>query len=159
MRKIRDQYLKDSSVTLILIGRETASRPFINSEIQASLWGDNPNGLLAVVTDDLYEYIYDASVCNCGTKVRIPVNHDLYLPDLVKKNREIERNSNRKSECHYSDSELYCSLISYSQFLDNPDYYIHDAYIKRTELDYNIAKKLDKSTPKIQKNIYSNLAN
>lgn len=158
MRKIRDDYLKDSSVTLVLIGRETAKRPFINSEIQASLWGDNPNGLLAVVTDDLYEDIYDISICKCGNKVRSPKEHDVYLPDLVRKNREIERNKDRENECHYSDSELYCSLISFSQFLEDPDYYIHEAYVKREELDYKIAKKLDESTPKIQKNILSDLA-
>jgi hypothetical protein len=39
MRKIREDYLGDSTVTVVLIGTETANRPFINSEIQASLWG------------------------------------------------------------------------------------------------------------------------
>lgn len=39
MAKIRQDHIVDSTVTLILIGKETYNRPFINSEIQASLWG------------------------------------------------------------------------------------------------------------------------
>ncbi|WP_227255785.1 TIR domain-containing protein [Bacillus thuringiensis] len=37
MHIIRENYLHDSTVTVVLIGWETAQRPFVNSEIQASL--------------------------------------------------------------------------------------------------------------------------
>lgn len=38
MRTIREDFLKDSTVTVVLIGTETKNRPFVNTEIQASLW-------------------------------------------------------------------------------------------------------------------------
>lgn len=52
MQRIRDLYLKDSSVTLVLIGRCTWARRFVDWEIQASLRQGatvTPNGLLGVV--------------------------------------------------------------------------------------------------------------
>lgn len=162
MRKIRDEYLKGSSVTLVIIGEETAQRPFINSEIQASLWGDNPNGLLGVVTDELYSKIYTDGTCsnaNCGCKVRVPSNHSYYLPELILKNREIDRNEDlTSSPCHFNDNQVYCGLTNFSTFISDPDKYINMAYDKRENLNYKIAKRLSKNTPKIQKNALSSLA-
>ncbi|QSX23453.1 TIR domain-containing protein [Priestia megaterium] len=162
MKKIRDDYLKDSTVTLVIVGEETSQRPFINSEIQASLWGSNPNGLLAVVTDELYTRIYRTGTCsggNCNCNVRIPQHHSLYLPELVYKNRDINRNNDLESvPCHYTDSQVYCSLTKFSDFIKNPDLYINEAFDKRSRLNYNIAKKLSKDTPKIQKNSLSTLS-
>ncbi|MDU3123999.1 MAG: TIR domain-containing protein, partial [Acinetobacter baumannii] len=57
MRKIREEYLADTTVTVVLIGRETAQRPFVNSEIQASLWGENPAGLIGVVRDEIWNEV------------------------------------------------------------------------------------------------------
>lgn len=51
MRRIREQYLKDSTVTIVLIGRCTHARRYVDWEIQASLrHGDTvtPNGLLGI---------------------------------------------------------------------------------------------------------------
>ncbi|RAS91805.1 hypothetical protein A3863_04825 [Priestia endophytica] len=161
MRKIRDEYLKSSTVTLVIIGEETAQRPFINSEIQASLWGNKPNGLLAVVTDELYEKIYTDGTCDgtsCDCKVRIPKQHSYYLPELVYKNREIDRNKDLESTpCHYNNDQVYCSLTKFSNFIKDPDLYINAAFNKRENLNYDIAKKLSKETPKIQKNSLSSL--
>ncbi|AIF44976.1 TIR domain-containing protein [Virgibacillus sp. SK37] len=161
MRKIRDDYLKDSTVTLVIIGEETAQRPFINSEIQASLWGSNPNGLLAVATDNLYDNIYIDGTCSgvgCDCKVRVPRNHIHYLPELIFKNREIGRNKDLEdTPCHYNDSQLYCSLTKFSTFMEDPDKFINEAFDKREDLNYEIAKKLSENTPKIQKNSLSSL--
>jgi hypothetical protein len=52
MTEIRKRYLKDSTVTIILIGKCTWSRRFIDWEIQSSLRrfsdGRLPNGLIAI---------------------------------------------------------------------------------------------------------------
>src|SRR5699024_1386889 len=154
--------LQDSTVLLVIVGEETAQRPFINSEIQASLWGDNPHGLLAVVTDNLYNKIYQQGTCNgpqCDCEVRHPINHQIYLPELIYKNSDIERNQNIDYiPCHYNNSEVYSSLVKFSEFMNSPDKYINKAFDKREELNYDIAKKLSEDTPKIQKNKFSNLA-
>ncbi len=55
MRQIRERFLKDSSVTIVMIGECTWSRKFVDWEVQASLRrrseGPPPNGLLAILLD------------------------------------------------------------------------------------------------------------
>jgi hypothetical protein len=51
MRRIRELYLKDSTVTIVLIGKCTRTRRYVDWEIQASLRNGNsvkPNGLLGI---------------------------------------------------------------------------------------------------------------
>lgn len=52
MRRIRKLYLQDSTVTIVLVGRCTWARRFVDWEVQASLrkssTGPPPNGLLAI---------------------------------------------------------------------------------------------------------------
>ncbi len=52
MRRIRELYLKDSTVTIVLIGKCTWARRYVDWEIQASLrHGETvtPNGLIGIV--------------------------------------------------------------------------------------------------------------
>lgn len=52
MRRIREVYLRDSTVTIVLIGRCTWARRYVDWEIQASLRQGltvTPNGLLGIV--------------------------------------------------------------------------------------------------------------
>lgn len=55
MRQIRERFLEDSSVTIVMIGNCTWARMFVDWEVQASLRrkseGPPPNGLLAVLLD------------------------------------------------------------------------------------------------------------
>lgn len=51
MRKIRENYLRDSTVTLVLIGKNTWARRYVDWEIQASLRQGKdilPNGLIGI---------------------------------------------------------------------------------------------------------------
>lgn len=51
MRRIRELYIKDSSVTLVMLGRCTWARRYVDWEIQASLrvpQNGLPNGLLGI---------------------------------------------------------------------------------------------------------------
>lgn len=150
MRTIREDFLSGSTVTLVLVGYETAQRPFVNSELQASLWGDNPNGLLAVVRDEIYDLIYtngscSSLSCNCGISLRNPTSlYKTYLPELVYKNRQYEGD-----EPHFDDTQVYCSLIKFSYFIKDPEKYINEAFDKR-KAGFDIKKKLSPETPKIQ---------
>jgi hypothetical protein len=54
MRRIRTLYLKDSTVTVVLVGACTWARKYVDWEVQASLRQPKdglPNGLLAVLLD------------------------------------------------------------------------------------------------------------
>lgn len=141
MTRIRQDYIADSTVTLVLIGYETHARPFINSEIQASLWGNNPSGLLGVIRDEVYDEIFDNSVClhpecRCGIATRRKLSgYAVLLPYLVKENHECPT-----FNFHYSDDDVYCSLVKYSHFLNNCEKYINQAFNKRGKLKI-LAKK------------------
>ena len=59
MSEIRKRYLKDSTVTIVLVGKFTWSRRFIDWEIQSSLRrfsdGKLPNGLIAIQLWESYK--------------------------------------------------------------------------------------------------------
>lgn len=64
MRRIREDHLQDSTVTICLIGEYSAESRFIGidqtyikRELQASLY-DNPNGVLGIVLPSMYKKIY-----------------------------------------------------------------------------------------------------
>ena len=149
MRIIREEYLHDSTVTLVLVGACTASRPYVNSEIQASLRDtlyNKHNGLLAVIRDDVYNIIYTNGICKCGCKIRVPepTRFNSYIPNLVIKNNIYEG-----QKCHYNDKDVYCSIIKYSTFLKDVEYYINQAYEKRDNSSMVIKKIPDEGTQKI----------
>ncbi|MTC36618.1 hypothetical protein GKR67_18765 [Providencia alcalifaciens] len=152
MKLIREDYLEDTTVTVVLIGKETSQRPFVNSEIQASLWGDNFNGLVGVIRDDIYSVIFGESVCNysgcgCNQKLRsiISRGYNQLLPYLVRENH-------KKDDVvyHYDDTEIFCSLVKYSDFFKNPEYYINQAFDKRGSME-PARKRNSSDTPAIRK--------
>jgi hypothetical protein len=58
MQKIRSLYLKDSTVTIVLIGKCTWARRFVDWEVQASLRNPAdgyPNGVVAIQLWDSYK--------------------------------------------------------------------------------------------------------
>ena len=83
MSKIRQEYLADSTITLVLVGTCTHSRRFVDWEIKASLrQGENytPNGLLAIVLPPLeraqlperFNANWERSETNCYARYRYP---------------------------------------------------------------------------------------
>lgn len=153
MREIRENYLGDSTVTVVLIGKETASRPFVNSEIQASLWGDNPAGLLGVIRDEIYSSMFGSGICsdtlcNCGIRVRtIAWGYESYLPWLIRENHRYS-----KVVHHYHDTVVYCSLVKYSSFIRNCEFYINQAFDKRSTME-PAAKRNPADVPAIRTNL------
>jgi hypothetical protein len=62
MRRIRQLYLQDSTVTIVLIGKCTWARRFVDWEVQASLRNPAdgyPNGLVAIQLWDSYKTLPD----------------------------------------------------------------------------------------------------
>lgn len=138
MRKIREDYLSDSTVTICLIGSKSAEnclfedQTYIKRELQASLYNGNNNtrnGILGVVlpemTDKIYKGTYVCSSCgNTHNHVKIDndttireFNYNYYIP---------------KSEgCAWSEDERYCILVKWEDFKVNPEYYIDQAFEKR----------------------------
>lgn len=145
MKTIREDYLADSTVVVVLVGEETALRKYVNSEIQAALWG-KPTGLIAVVRNEIYDKIFTESTCsgnscNCGVKLRrITSYYDHYMPYLVGANH---RYANQTKTPHFDDVTVYCSVVRYSKFLNDPEKYINIAFGKRGEVEVSAKKNKD----------------
>lgn len=139
LRKIRDDYLRDSTVTVFLIGDRSAEnlgeweQQYIKRELQASLYngaGNTKNGILGVVLPSMEDRIYQGShTCSiCGkTHNYVRVNdstvikefsYNYYLPN---------------TGCAWSEDERYCVLARWDDFRQNPNMWIDKAYEKRTD--------------------------
>lgn len=138
MRKIREDYLADSTVTIYLIGEYSAENSFlqdqtyIKRELQASLYnGENntKNGILGIVLPSMYDKVYkgkeQCSVCgknhnivciNDNTTIK-EFSYNYYIP--------------KESGCSWSEDERYCVLVKWEDFKNDPETYIDNAFNKR----------------------------
>lgn len=137
MRKIRENYLSDSTVTIHLIGSKSSEilgwdeQRFIKRELQASLYngtGNTKNGILGVVLPSIYTMVYQgASICNkCGkSHNQVAINdysvvkefsYNYYLPP---------------EKCSWNEDDRYCVLAKWDDFIVNPEFFIDQAFDKR----------------------------
>ncbi len=139
MRKIREDYLSDSTVTIFLIGARSSEnlgweeQKYIKRELQASLYngtGNRRNGILGVVLPQMYENVYKGSyhcsICNNS--------HNWVAIDDNTVIKEFSKNYylNSHGKCSYSEDDRYCVLVKWDDFRNSPNYYIEKAYNKRT---------------------------
>lgn len=139
MRKIREDYLSDSTVTICLIGTNSAEnslfvdQTYIKRELQASLYNgknNTRNGVLGVVlpgmTDSIYKGKYNCSTCgeshnyvkiDNDTTIR-EFNYNYYIP-------------NPSCECCWTEDDRYCVLVKWDDFCSDPEKYIEQAFQKR----------------------------
>lgn len=136
MRVIRTDHLKDSTVTIFLIGDHSAennyleNQNYIKRELQASLY-EIPNGILGIVLPSMYEQIYLGTyICSkCGRlHNNIGINDDTVI-------KEFSSNYYIKSYkvCAWPPEDRYCILTKWDEFIKNPEHYIEEAYRKRDE--------------------------
>lgn len=139
MRKIREDYLSDSTVTIHLIGAYSAEnlgseeQKFIKRELQASLYngeGNTRSGILGVVLPSVESQIYRGTIIcpqcsnshNCvaidDSTTVCEFSYNYYIPN---------------GKCAHSEEERYCVLVKWSDFCANPEKYIEDAFKKRSE--------------------------
>lgn len=150
MQVIRDDYLKDSTVTIFLIGEHSSENEgtdwqgdknyFIKRELQASLYngtGNTRSGILGVVLPNMYDAIYrgtyTCSECG-GTHTWVALSDGTVI-------REFRVNYYMEPHigCAWTEDDRYCVLVKWDEFLDNMEYYIECAFQKRTS---DAAKKV-----------------
>lgn len=140
MRKIRKDYLSDSTVTIFLIGTKSAEnsvgedQTYIKRELQASLYngeGNTRNGILGVVlpemTDSIYQGPYTCKTCE-KTHYCVHINNDTTIREF-NYNYYIPKNSG----CCWSEDDRYCVLVKWDDFKDDAETYIDKAFDKRTD--------------------------
>lgn len=139
MRKIREDYLSESTVTIFLIGLHSAEtlgweeQRFIKRELQASLYNgeeNTRNGILGIVLPSMYDSIFKGqhSCLICGK------NHNTVAINDATAIREFGRNYylNNHGKCSYSEEDRYCVLVKWDDFKIDPNLYIEEAFNKRS---------------------------
>lgn len=140
MRKIREDYLSDSTVTIFLIGTHSSEiegneeQKYIKRELQASLYnGDNNtrNGILGVVLPEMYDSIYRGmyTCSKCGKQ------HNWVAIDDSTVIKEFSANYylDKQHECYYAEEDRYCVLVKWDDFKADPNKYIDMTFAKRSE--------------------------
>ena len=139
MRKIREEYLSDSTVTIFLIGEHSSEdlgwdeQRFIKRELQASLYngeGNTRNGILGVVLPSMYDKIfkgsYTCSTCS-GYHNWVALENSTVIKEFWK-----NYYLNNHGKCSYSEDDRYCVLVKWSDFKKGPNTYIDQAFNKRS---------------------------
>jgi hypothetical protein len=140
LRRIREDYLSDSTVTIHLIGaygaenRGLYEQRFIKRELRASLYngvGNTRNGILGVVLPTVHDVIYGGQyACHrCGgSHEYVGLNdattiwefwYNYYLPNGM---------------CAHSEPDRYCVLVPWNDFTSAPNRWIEYAFAKRASL-------------------------
>jgi hypothetical protein len=143
MRKIREGYLSDSTVTIFLIGTHCSEsegveeQRFIKRELQASLYNGKANsrsGILGIVLPEMYNSIYKESYsCSkCGN------NHNHVAINDSTVIKEFSTNYYVKplpeSKCAWSEDDRYCILVKWEDFIKDAataKYFIDQTFDKR----------------------------
>ena len=144
MKRIRQDYLKDSTVTIFVIGSHSSENEgydimgrqknyFIERELQASLYngtGNTRNGILGVVLPEMYDQIYKGShQCQiCGNMHNMVAIGDSTVIREFSANYYVEPHSG----CAWSENERYCVLTKWDDFIRSPESYVNAAFDKRT---------------------------
>ena len=151
MKVIREDYLKDSTVTLFLIGEHSSENEgkdiwgdyknyFIMRELEASLFNgksNTRNGIVGIVLPDMYDRVYRGSYtcAACGK------THNTVLVNDATAIREFSYNYYTKphDKCAWGEDDRYCILVKWDDFIATPEDYINAAFDKRFS---EISKKL-----------------
>lgn len=141
MQVIRNEYMKNTSVTIFLIGEHSSEKEgtdiygdknaFIKRELQATLYdgkGFSRSGLLGVVLPSMESKVYKGNYsCNeCGSIHNyVNINDDTVI-------KEFSANYYLKKDmrCCYTEAGRFCVLVRYSEFMVDPDKYIEMAFNK-----------------------------
>lgn len=139
MRKIREDYLSDSTVTIFLIGNYSAENSlnqdqvYIKRELQASLYNgknNSRNGILGIVLPDMTDSVYKESyVCpTCGK------THSLVEVSDSTTIKEFHRNYHIQPcpGCCWTEDDRYCIMVKWEDFKADPEKYIDQAFNKRS---------------------------
>tara|TARA_R110002049_G_scaffold82723_2_gene210246 strand:- start:99 stop:683 length:585 start_codon:yes stop_codon:yes gene_type:complete len=138
MRKIREDYLSDSTVTIFLIGQRSSEtlgwyeQRFIKRELQASLYNSqisSKSGILGIVLPNVTNNIFGGSgICSeCGgTHTYVNINDTTSVKEFSY-NYYIPHN-----KCYWAEEDRYCVLVKWDDFKKEPNKYIDQAFDKRS---------------------------
>lgn len=140
MRTIREQYLRNSTVTIFLIGTRSAEdlgadeQYYVKRELQASLYngsGNTKSGILGIVLPEMTDRIYGSqyTCATCGaTHNGVYINNSTAIAEFAY-NYYIPVPAGK---CSWREEDRYCVLVKWEDFALDPDGYIEAAFEKRS---------------------------
>lgn len=139
MRKIREDYLSNSTVTIHIIGmhsgesRGAYEQQYIKRELQASLYhgeGNTQNGILGVVIPTMVNTVYRGAY-NClscgGSHTYVGINDDTVVKEFSY-NYYIPA----QNRCSWTEDQRFCVLVKWEDLIADPEKFIEEAFQKRT---------------------------
>lgn len=142
MEVIRRDYLCDSTVTLFLIGEHSSENEgydwmgdrnyFIKRELAASLYngkGNTRSGILGIVLPRMESRVFSGKAqCTACGKVHTIVN---VIDSTVIREFSYNYYTRPHAGCAWTEDERYCVIVSWSEFINDPERHINQAYEKR----------------------------
>ena len=136
-RKVRDEYLKDSTVTILLAGKETIYRKHIDWEIYSSMYDGKKNKKSGIFV------------------INLPTSGSSYIyPDLYHWQKITDRSEYVKRYPNMPDRiidnlitlKAKISIVPWERIsVSLLKYLIDDAYSTRSDCQYDLKKKMMKS--------------
>ena len=143
MQVIREDYLRDSTATIFLIGTHSSENEgvdvfgrdknyFIKRELQGSLFngrGNTRNGILGVVLPNMYDNIfkgtYHCTKCN-GDHSHVAINDNTVIREF-----SVNYYCEPHDRCAWQEKDRYCVLVKWSDVKSLPEMYVDEAFEKR----------------------------
>ena len=146
--KIRDDYLRDSTVTILLVGKDTKMRKHVDWEIYSSMIDGKVNKKSGILVVNLpviepYNSIY---VCHSGEKET--VYPDIHVLETITSRAEFERRYPYVPDRIIDNllrPEAKVSVTSWSRFKDNPknlQFLIEATFKDRAICDYDLRRPM-----------------
>lgn len=145
MQRIRKDYMEGTKVTLFLIGEHSSENEgrdengdknaFIKRELQATLYdgqGYKRSGLVGIVLPSMENKIFLGShQCDKCYQIhdRINISDETVIKEFSE-NYWLEKN---ETGCAYLEDGRFCVLVRYSEFMQDPELYIDQAFQKLSE--------------------------
>lgn len=141
--EIRDHYLRDTTVTILLVGRETKHRKHVDWELYSSMYDGKINkksGIIVITLpyigcyyriaahDGERENVFSGNCELIGTKKGIDRLHDKFIPDRIADNLE---HGAKISVINWNDLDAR-----------KLEYMIDKAYDDRESCDYDLSRPM-----------------
>jgi hypothetical protein len=148
--KIRDDYLKDSSVTILLVGLETAKRKHVDWELYSSMFNGKVNkqsGILVINLPTINCSYYTAAHGDLEKRTIYPENADW---------TSIETKAGYQERYPYMPPRILdnllapkakISVVNWSKIQNDPQklaFLIETTYSDRTKCEYDLSKPMQR---------------
>lgn len=120
--EIRDNYLKDTSVLILLVGSETKNRKHIDWEIYSSMYNGKINKQSGILVITLPQSGMTRTRAGHGNEEKEKIHTDISTWVNAKESyEEIFSNMPDRILANLMDPDVYITVIPWSKIVDDPD--------------------------------------